>query len=126
MLKLRNGLIFGLGVLIGSCQLVGPKEGVVLLEARPAQVVVSNQTGVSICVRMIDLKTLVVADIEFSLCLEPNVGVDQTKAFPVYVPEDEAGVDLVVFWAKFQQERWYRQQIWVPGSSSVAAVSAGQ
>lgn len=108
------------GLTLAGCQLVGSERGTVIIEARPAQIVVENRTGVAICVWMIDERTLWLADIAFEPCLEPNLEPGQRKVFSVQVPEGEAGIAMVVFWATFLQNDWRRQRVWVPKSTTIS------
>ncbi len=107
-------------LVLAGCQLVGPVEKTVFLQAGPAQVVVENRAGVPLCVWMIDERTLVLADIALEPCLDPNVEVGQRKVFSVQVPEGEAGIAMVVFWATFLKNDWRWQRVWVPISTTVS------
>ncbi len=118
MLRHGGWLLMILG--LAGCQLVGPAEKTVFLQAGPAQVVVENRAGVPLCVWMIDERTLVLADIALEPCLEPNVEVGQRKVFSVQVPEGEAGIAMVVFWATFLKNDWRWQRVWVPKSTTVS------
>jgi len=124
MLKRGSWLLMLLG--LAGCQLVGPAEKTVFLQAGPSQVVVENRTGVATCVWLINERTAVLADIGFEPCLEPNLEAGQTKTFPVQVPEDEAGITMIVFWATFLQNDWRWQRVWVPASTTASVRRLGQ
>ncbi|AEN74628.1 hypothetical protein Rhom172_2744 [Rhodothermus marinus SG0.5JP17-172] len=123
---LRHGRWLPILLALAGCQLVGSESGTVGIEPGPAQIVVENRTGVAICVWMIDERTAVLADIAFEPCLEPNLEAGQTKIFPVQVPEGEAGITMVVFWATFLQNDWRWQRVWVPASTTASVRRFGQ
>ncbi len=124
MLKRGSWLLMLLA--LAGFQLVGSERGTVIIEARPAQIVVENRTGVAICVWMIDERSAALADIAFEPCLEPNLEAGQTKIFPVQVPEGEAGITMIVFWATFLQNDWRWQRVWVPASTTASVRRFGQ
>ncbi|SHK30505.1 hypothetical protein [Rhodothermus profundi] len=112
--------LIGWGLLllgVGGCKLIGvAEERAVILTAGPAQILVENRTGWPLCVWMLDEQTASVIDIGFEPCTAPNVATGETKIFPVYIPEGEPGIRMIVFWAPFQQNTWRWQRIWVPAS----------